>query len=126
MNDCQDGIQVYFATETQHYTLHPIYGHYELQPNDVNGRPYFKMGIYGFWCDGQSYWWIGLDSMKGQSIGFASYAKDVYCPHQFSELIWSLNSGTGWYLDVAGSYLVVTCKCIFIHNKTEAEFHFKK
>ena len=48
MNYCQDGLQVYFATETQQYTNAPIYGHYELQPNDANGRPYFKMGIFGF------------------------------------------------------------------------------
>lgn len=46
MNYCQDGLQVNFATETQQYIYVPIYGHYELQPNDVNGRPYFKMGSF--------------------------------------------------------------------------------
>ena len=124
INYCQDGLQVYFTTETQQYTNTPIYGHYELQPNDVNGRPYFKMGSFGFWYDGVSHWWIGFDSMKGQFKGFAFYAKDVYCPHQFSELKWELHDSYNWYS--GGSDLVVTCKCIFIQNKTEAEFLFKK
>ena len=65
MNYCQDGLQVYFATETQQYTNAAIYGHYELQPGDVNGRPYFKMGTYGLWWDGIEDWWIGKDSRKG-------------------------------------------------------------
>ena len=55
MNYCQDGLQVYFATEIQQYTYATIYGHYELQPNDVNGRPYFKMGFYGLWYDNHTY-----------------------------------------------------------------------
>ena len=108
MNYCQDGLQVYFATETQPYTYGPIYGHYELQPYDVNGRPYFKMGPYGLWYDGLGYWWIGYDSMKGQSIGFAYYEKDVFCPHQLSELEWLLWDGNN--LSPAGNDLGITCK----------------
>ena len=73
MNYCQDGLQVYFATETQQYTYTPIYGHYELQPNDVNGRPYFKMSTFGFWYDGLGNWWISANVVVGQSFGFAYY-----------------------------------------------------
>ena len=116
MNYCQDGLQVYFATETQQYTNGQIYGHYELQSNTVNGRPYFKMGSNGFWWDGIQFWWIGDDIDKGQSIGFAVYNKDVFCPHQLSEWDWALSEGTGWYS--AGNDLGITCKCIFIQNKT--------
>ena len=77
MNYCQDGIQVYFGTETQQYTYAPIYGHYELQPGEVNGRLYFKMGSRGLWFDGIDKWWIGSDNKKGQSIGFSYYTKDL-------------------------------------------------
>ena len=115
-NYCQDGLQVYFATETQQYTFVPmIYGHYELQSKDVNGRPYFKKGSYGFWYDGVNRWYIGLDSMKGQSIGYARYKEDVFCPHQLSELNWELLDGTIWYS--AGNDLDITCKYNFIQNK---------
>ena len=114
MNYCQDGLQVYFATETQQYTHAQIYGHYELQPSDVNGRPYFKMGAYGFWYDGLGDWWIGLDSRKGQPIGLAYHDRDVFCPHQFSESNWWHYDGTGWYQAV--NDLVITCKCIFIQK----------
>ena len=122
MNYCQDGLQVYFATETQQYTLVPIYGHYELQPNDVNGRPYFKKDSFGFWYDGLGYWWIGLDSEKGQSIGYAFYDKDVFCPHQLSGLNWILTDGNYWY--VAGNDLVITCKCIFIQKQKNSEVSY--
>ena len=109
MNYCQDGLLVYSALETQLYTYAPIYGYYELQPNDVNGRPYFKMGSAGFWWDGFSSWWIGLDIQKGQSKGFAHYDKDVYCPHQLSDYDWWLLDGKNWY--AAEKEFVISCKC---------------
>ena len=112
MDYCQDGLQVYFATETQQYTTVPIYGHYELQPNDVNGRPYFKMGSFGFWYDGFGVWWFG-DAI-GQSIGFAWYKQDVFCPHELSELNSALFDGNEFIS--AGNNLVITCKCIFIQK----------
>ena len=114
MNYCQDGLQVYFATETQQYTYVQIYGHYELQPNDINGRPYFTMGAYGLWWDGVNNWWISLNSYVGQTEGYAYYGKDVFCPHQLSELEWSIYDGNDWYSDTDGSDLVITCKQIFI------------
>ena len=109
LNYCQDGLQVYFATETQQYDYAPIYGHYELQPNDVNGRPYFKMGYLGLWWDGIQFWWIGYDSHKGQSIGFAYYEKDVFCPNQLSERNWGLWDGTD--MKISGNKLGISCKC---------------
>ena len=116
MNYCQDGLQVYFATETQQYTDSPTYGHYELQPNDVNGRPYFKMGSYGFWWDGISFWLIGYDSDKGQSYGYAYYPKDVFCPHQLTEWNWKLVYVDGWIY--AGKDLGIRCKYICVkHNQ---------
>ena len=114
MNYCQDGLQVYFATETQLYTYKPIYGHYELQPNYVNGRPYFKMGSYGFWYDGLGEWWICDDIAVGQAVGYANNGKDVFCPHQLSELNWSLWDGIDWY--TTEDDLVITCKCFFIQK----------
>ena len=117
MNYCQDGLQVYFATETQQYTYEPIYGHYELQPNDVNGRPYFKMGSFGLWWDAIRIWWlIGYDSKKGQSMGFAYYTKDVFCPHQLTEWNWKLLYDGNWIS--AGKDLGISCKYIFVkHNQ---------
>ena len=121
---CQDGIQVYFPTEAPTYDeehnsygveYDPIYGHYELQPNDVNGRPYFKMGFYGFWYDGLGLWWIGSDTDKGQSNGGAYYEKDVFCPHQLSEINWVIHNGNDFY--AAGNDLVITCKCIIIQKQ---------
>ena len=126
LNYCQDGLQVYFATETQQSmdNLWTINGHYELQPNEVNGRSYFKTGSYGFWWDQKAYWWIGEDRYKGQSIGFAYYDKDVFCPHQLSEWEWGLFDGTNWYS--AGNDLRITCKYIFIKNNTTSEFSYQK
>ena len=113
-NYCQYGLQVYIASKPHRS------GHYELQPNDVNGRPYFKMGPYGFWWNGMGSWWIGNDIDKGQSFGVAYYEKDAFCPHQLFELNWGLIDGSYMYL--AGNDLVITCKCIFILNKRESEF----
>ena len=114
MNYCQDGLQVNFATETQQYTYVPIYGHYELQPNIVNGRSYFKMGSYGLWWDGNGLWWIGLDgNNKGQSFGIAYYERDVFCPDQLSDLNWNFLAGDGNSFYSAEGHLGITCKCIY-------------
>ena len=103
---------VYYETETQPYSR-DCYGHYELQPNYVNGRPYFVMGSFGLWWDGIKYWWMG--TYIGQSFGFAWYDKDVFCPHQLSEWDWLLFDNTNWYK--AENNLGITCKYIFIQNK---------
>ena len=107
LNHCQDGIQVYFGTETQQYTSIPLYGHYELDPNLVNGRPFFKMDSYGFWWDGIENWWIGPDSNIGQSYGFAYYEKDVYCPSLLSEFEWVIWDGSSYIQ--AGNHFGITC-----------------
>ena len=119
MNYCQDGLQVYFATETQQYdnehNPHNLYGHYQLQPYDVSDRPYFQMGYYGLWWDGISYWFIGDDIAKGQTYGVAYYEKDAFCPHDISDWNWNIIDGGYW--EYAGNDLVITCKCIFIQTK---------
>ena len=126
MNYCQDGIQVYFPTEWQwyddeHNSGNNIYGHYKLQSYYVNDRPYFKMGDYGLWWNGISEWWIGRDIKKGQSLGYARVYKDVFCPHQLSDLEWLLwsNKWNIWYsLNGFGiADLFITCKCIFIQTE---------
>ena len=122
MTYCQDGLQVYFATETQEYTNAQIYGHYELQPNYVNDRPYFKKDSFGLWWDGMSQWWIGEDIEKGQAIGYATVEKDVFCPQELSEFNWRINDGISWWQ--AYYMLGITCKCIFIQTK-QSEFHIK-
>ena len=110
MNYCQDGLQVYFVTETQQYFDVKIYGHYDLQPNYVNGRPWFKKGGLGLWSDGK-YWFIGSVSDIGQPFGTANNQKDVFCPHQLSELNWILWDGgtVGTWYD-AENDLGITCK----------------
>ena len=116
MKYCQDGIDVYYGTEEQQYTYAPIYGHYKLQPFKVNKRPYFKKGHYGLWWDGVGNWVIGTDSSKGQSIGYAFYAKDVFCPHQLTGWNWFLLYGFDFIN--AGEDLGVNCKYIFVkHNQ---------
>ena len=104
-NHCQNGIQVYFGTETQYFHT-PLYGHYELQLDPVNDKPYFKMDIYGLWWV-NGYWFIGWDSNKGKMVGYAYYHKNVYCPSQLSELDWSIWDGSAW-ID-AGNNLGITC-----------------
>ena len=107
MNYCQDGIEVDHQCGDDEC---PIHGHYELQPDDVNGRPYFRMGSKGIYWDGIDKWWIGADSSKGQPIGLAYYTKDVFCPHQLTERNWVvLDEGT-WM--TAGNDLVISCKYI--------------
>ena len=121
MSYCQDGLQVYFATETQEYTTAPIYGYYELQPNDVNGKPYFKMNAFGLWWNGLDMWWIGLDTDKGFSFGYAFNARDVFCPSQLSEWNWFLFGGSGFKF--AEKALGINCKCIVIQIK---QFNVKR
>ena len=118
---CQDGLQIYFATETQQFSAQ-IYGHYELQPNEVNGRPYFKFGTWGIWWDDISYWWLGYGQV-GQAVGLAWNEKDVFCPHQLSGSSWWMYSDVdnGWYFD-EGNDLGITCMCIIIQTKL-SEFH---
>ena len=116
VNYCQDGLQVYFATETLQNPNGQIYGHYELQPNDVNGRPYFKMGLFGLWySSGINWWWIGLDIEKGQSYGYANYDTQVFCPHQISEWGWMVFDGVD--VNPAGYDLGITCKWICSQTK---------
>ena len=130
MNYCQDGLQVFFATETQQYIYQPIYGHYELQKIDVNGRPYFKSSKYiGIWWDGDGSWYIGEDTDDndaGQSFGYGYYRyTDAFCPHQFSEGNWWLWNGNVFYQ--AGNDLGINCNCIFIcTKKIYFEFHIKR
>ena len=87
----------YYGTETKPYVsgYRLFYGYYELQPGDVNGRPYFKRGYFGLWWNGINQWWIGKNIYKGQSIGLAKYTKDVFCPHQLKS-DWRLWYGTSW------------------------------
>ena len=117
LNYCQDGIEAYYGYETQLHTYASIYGHYELQPFDVNGRPYFKKGIHGLWWDAVGNWIIGHHTEKGQSIGIAFYnMKDVFCPHQITEFHWVLLDGDNW--KAAGKDLGINCKYIFVkHNQ---------
>ena len=123
-NHCQDGLQVYFATEKQQYTYASIYGHYELQTNDVNGRSYFQMKHYGLYFDGIDRWFIGTDAVKGQSLGYAFYDRDMFCPHQLSELNWIIYDGTK--LAAAKNHLAITCKCKCIHTNQSMKFIVKR
>ena len=117
MNYCQDGLHVYIPTEKEHYNSTDFHGDYELQTNDVNGRPYFKMGKFGFWWDIRDLkWMIGLDSKKGETLAYAYNRKDVFCPHQLSE--WDLLIAADVFLYHAGNDLVITCcKCMHFHSK---------
>ena len=82
---------------------------YELRPDNVNGRPYFKYHFFGIWWDGVDSWWFGLDSQKGESMGFAYYEKDVFCPHLLSESGWIVKtSADTWGL--AGNGFGINCK----------------
>ena len=131
MTYCQDGVQVYFATETQQYTYHPIYGHYELQPNDVNGRPYFKMGggytLAIYWDIINNAWWIGFDEVKGQPAGIAYISVSILddpglCPHQLSQLPeWYLYDSTISHHVNAYNDILITCKHNVIQIK-QSEF----
>ena len=113
MNYCQDGIQLYYATETQEIS-NDIYGYYELLPYNVNDRPYFEKDPYALWWSTNE-WWIGYVDNKGENLGFGYYAKDEFCPHLFSEWDFQFYDGTDWY--PAGNDLRMNCKCIFIQTK---------
>ena len=113
LNHCQDGIEVFFATETQqYYTSISLYGHYELQPSTVNGKPFFKTDSYGFWWDGIEYWVVGHLDVLGQSIGYAFYQKDVYCPSMLSEFHWIIWDGSSFLQ--AGNHFGVTCNASLV------------
>ena len=98
MNYCQDGIQVYYKTETKEYPM-PIYGHYKLDPSDVNGRQYFYNEVedYGIWWS-NGYWLVGDNNAKGQAFGSAYYATDIFCPYHLIMLPrpWMIITELGW------------------------------
>ena len=54
---CQDGVQAFFGTETQ--PNYGLYGHYDLQSDYVNDRPYFRTKTDdGIWA---GIWWDKID-----------------------------------------------------------------
>ena len=110
-NYCQDGLIFYLASETQAYTDDPIYGHYKLQSDDVNGRPYFEMNVYGFWYDPiNGLWWIGSKWTKGQSMGIAFIQKDTFCPHQLSGFSWAIQDrNRDNFIAANKNHIGVTC-----------------
>ena len=71
------------------------------------------MNSYGFWWV-NGYWFIGLDSNKGQTVGYAVYNRDVFCPHQLSEWYWKLWDGSEW--KNAGYKIGSTCNLLFCPN----------
>ena len=98
-----------FGTETQENPNYQLYGHYALESNTVNDRPYFRMNTIAIWWDKIGNWWIGSTVNLGQSGGWAYYTKDAFCPHQLNEWKWkALETGLDW-ID-AGKHLGVTCK----------------
>ena len=112
---CQDGVKVFFGTETQGnpndglYASNLIYGHYALESNPVNYRPYFRMDNTAIWWDNIGKWVIGDTTHLGESTGWAYYTKDVFCPDQLNEWKWkSLDFGLNW-ID-AEKLIGVTCK----------------
>ena len=131
MNYCQDGLWV-TVSETiksqiyQNIQKIQLSGHYKLNLNNVNGRPYFndKRDIIGIWWDGIDSWWFGLDVQKGESFGFAYYEKDSFCPHQLSEWDWRVKDGTDTWIEAHNGF-GITCKPIFVQTK-QSGFHIKR
>ena len=118
---CQDGLEVYYSTETQHYTYLQIYGHYELQPNDINGKLFFlNEKDVGLWWDGVSFWWIGSENSKGEAVGVGYIMTDVFCPYQLPEWDWTLWDGSVWF--PAGNQLGINCNNFFIPKKYSLNF----
>ena len=110
MKHCQDGILVY--TESQEYYdcegYGQCYGHYEIQPSIINGRPYFKMGEIGIWYT-SGVWYIAPISYLGQNLGFAYYATDSFCPYQVQDQTdWIVLYASGW--ELANENLLISCK----------------
>ena len=123
---CQDGVQAFFGTETQ--PNYGLYGHYDLQSDYVNDRPYYQMktddGTWaGIWWDKIDSWWIGPPSLKGQAQGWAYYTKDAFCPHQLNEWKWKVHGpGLNW-ID-AGNHLGLTCKYTVITILLQLHPHY--
>ena len=96
---CQDGIQVYYKSETKEYTYKHIYGHYKID-SDVNGRQYFYNEVQdrGIWWS-NGYWLIGNNVEKGQTKGFAYYVTDIFCPFHLTMIprSWMILGQQGWY-----------------------------
>ena len=124
MKHCQDGIEVYYASETQEYTyaIEHLYGYYEYH-SESNGKPYFKQndikycfddngycgnGIY--WSGG--YWLMGKVDYVGATLGMAYYSSPSSCPRDFklSSRGWRVYEATGWRL--AHKDLHINCKYI--------------
>ena len=95
---CQDGIQVYYKSETMEYTYARIYGHYKID-SDVNGRQYFNNEVedYGIWWS-NGYWLIGPNDLKGMTAGKAYYATKIFCPNALimKPRSWWMLHSQGW------------------------------
>ena len=111
MKYCQDGIDVYYDTDEQEYTWwYDIYGHYEIQPDDVNGRPYFKSVRWSYgiwWVNGQ--WTFSTLNDIGTISGFAfSNYQLSNCPYQLeNQEVWSVEEASGW--ETANKDLLIRC-----------------
>ena len=117
-NYCQDGLQVYLATEKPKQNYPPdMFGHYVLQSYDINERPFFKTSSFGFWWDGIGKWWMGYSpdgDIVGQPFGNAFYQKDIFCPDQLSSVNWMYWNYQMWS-DV-GNDIAITCKCFHVNK----------
>ena len=73
------GIEVFYDTTIRKYTYAPgIYGHYQLQDEEVNKRVYFKKGNdFAIWWNGDDKWIIGLDSSRGLRWGFGNFQRSL-------------------------------------------------
>ena len=61
---------------------------YDLQPELINGRKYYKKDEYAISWNGKDTWFIGLDVGKGRSRGFAHLEKNVQNLHNTTD--WKL------------------------------------
>ena len=82
-SDSDGDLEVYNGNGGTLYTYQPgIYGQYQLQSYKINGRVYFKKGIFGIWWNGCDKWLIGYHRHRGQKLGFVFFKNDVLYPHQ--------------------------------------------
>ena len=97
-----------------------MYALYELQPSDINNRPYFKNEAFSIWWS-NGYWFIGEDSLKGQALGHAFYEADEYCPHQLPQGNWNLLDENGnFYVE---KHLYTSCKYLIIKSIVIKSLH---
>ena len=97
-NGCCDTLEVYYGTPTKEYTYTNIYGYYEKQSDNINGRSWYKNSEIGksiwWWAEPEKHqhtsWMIGDTIGRGKAGSFGYLKRSEICLPNIIGANWKL------------------------------------